>query len=166
MTLIHYEWLGSLSGANAELHLRGKSQRSVRLPLPQDAGDALLAYIEKTRPRVPEGTVSCDGTRPVEASLRKAQHLTQVQLAQMLGISQQHMASFEKGVRKIPASMLPTLAQVFGVSVDTLLGVGEGKSKRGPTPRLHQQLEQLVRLPRAKQRFVMQMLDTVLQQSG
>ena len=29
----------------------------MRLPLPQDAGDALLAYIEQTRPRVNEQTV-------------------------------------------------------------------------------------------------------------
>ena len=100
------------------------------------------------------------------ADLRKEQRLTQVQLAEILGISQQHMASFEKGIRKIPASMLPTLAQVFGVSVDELLGVNNGKSKRGPTPKLQRQIEQLQRLPKTKQRFVMEMLDTVLQQAS
>ena len=100
------------------------------------------------------------------ATLRKEQRLTQVQLAEILGISQQHMASFEKGIRKIPSSMLPTLAQVFGTSADELLGVGNSKRKRGPTPKLQRQIEQIQKLPRTKQRFVMQMLDTVLQQSG
>ena len=33
----------------------GKSRRSVRLPLPQDVGDAVLAYIENGRPPVAEG---------------------------------------------------------------------------------------------------------------
>lgn len=100
------------------------------------------------------------------ATLRKAQRLTQVQLAEILGISQQHMASFEKGIRKIPSSMLPTLAQVFGTSVDELLGIHSGKPKRGPAPMLQRQIEAIQKLPRSKQRFVMQMLETVLQQGG
>ena len=100
------------------------------------------------------------------ATLRKEQRLTQAQLAEILGISQQHVASFEKGIRKIPSSMLPTLAQVFGTSADELLGVGNSMRKRGPTPKLQRQIEQIQQLPRTKQRFVMQMLDTVLQQSG
>jgi hypothetical protein len=47
-----------------------------------------------------------------------------------------------------------------------LLGTSNGKSKRGPTPKLQRQIEQLQRLPKTKQRFVMEMLDTVLQQTG
>lgn len=38
--------------------------------------------------------------------------------------------------------------------------------KRGPTPKLQRQLERLSRLPKAKQKFVSEMLDTVLQQAG
>jgi hypothetical protein len=41
-----------------------------------------------------------------------------------------------------------------------------GKLKRGPTPKLQQQLEQISQLPRAKQRFVIEMLDTVLERAG
>lgn len=36
------------------LRVCGKNRQEVRLPLPQDAGDALLAYIERGRPRVAE----------------------------------------------------------------------------------------------------------------
>jgi len=39
--------------------------------------------------------------------------MTQGQLAEFLGISPQHMASLEKGIRKVPASILPTLARLF-----------------------------------------------------
>ena len=39
---------------NALLIVHGKGRRSVRLPLPQDAGDAILAYIERGRPLVTE----------------------------------------------------------------------------------------------------------------
>ena len=38
-------------------------------------------------------------------------------------------------------------------------------NKRGPAPKLQQQLEQVSRLPKAQQKFVTQMLDTVLQQT-
>lgn len=98
------------------------------------------------------------------ASLRKEQHLTQVQLAKLLGISQQHMASFEKGIRKIPASMLPSLSEVFAVPLESLLGIPQKKAKRGPAPKLQRQVELIGQLPRTKQRFVMEMLDAVIQQ--
>ena len=100
------------------------------------------------------------------ATLRKAQHITQVQLAEFLGISQQYLQAFEAGRRKVPSSMLPKLAQLFGVSLEQLLGMPEPVTKRGPTPKLQRQIEQLQRLPKTKQRFVMQMLDTVLQQAS
>ena len=100
------------------------------------------------------------------AILRKAQHITQVQLAEHLGISQQYLQAFEAGRRKVPSSMLPTLAQLFGISLEQLLGMPEPTTKRGPSPKLQRQIEQLQRLPKTKQRFVMQMLDTVLQQAS
>ena len=100
------------------------------------------------------------------ATLRKAQNMTQGQLAAYLGISQQHMASFEKGIRKVPASMLPMLAQLFGVSVDELIGLKDTAAKRGPMPKLQRQIEQVALLPKAKQKFVSEMLETVIQQTA
>ena len=49
--------LGDIDWRRARLHVRGKSRRRVGLPLPQDAGDALLDYIERARPRVDEDKV-------------------------------------------------------------------------------------------------------------
>lgn len=100
------------------------------------------------------------------SELRKEQHLTQVQLAEHIGFSQQQVASFEAGRRKIPASLLPILAELFVVPIEDLLGISEQKSKRGPAPKLQRQIEQISRLPKTKQRFVMEMLDTVLQQAS
>ena len=97
---------------------------------------------------------------------RKEIGLTQIKLAKILGISQQHMGSFENGIRKIPASMLPTLAELFGISLEALYGQEETNksTKRGPTPKLLKQVEQLASLPKSKQKFVMEMLDTVIKQ--
>jgi len=100
------------------------------------------------------------------AKMRKASNLTQVQLAEILNISQQHMASFEAGIRKVPASFLPLLAKTFYTSVDDLLGIENKAAKRGPMPKLQQQMQQLSSLPKTKQKFVSEMLDTVLQQAS
>ncbi len=51
LKLADIDWMG------ARLRVDGKSRRSAQLPLPQDAGDALLAYIEQTRPAVREDHV-------------------------------------------------------------------------------------------------------------
>ena len=44
--------LDDIAWANGTLRVRGKGRREIRLPLPQDAGDALLGYLETTRPSV------------------------------------------------------------------------------------------------------------------
>ena len=44
--------LSDVNWTSGMLHLSGKARREVRLPLPQDVGDALLAYIEQERPCV------------------------------------------------------------------------------------------------------------------
>jgi transcriptional regulator with XRE-family HTH domain len=102
------------------------------------------------------------------AALRKECGLTQTQLGEMIGVSQQQVVSFEKGRRKVPVSALPKLSEALGVPVEELIGIEHEHKpgKRGPTPKLQRQLEELQKLPRSKQRFVTEMLDTVLQQAG
>jgi transcriptional regulator with XRE-family HTH domain len=98
------------------------------------------------------------------AGLRKAKGLTQVQLAERLGVSQQAVTAYESGNRRVPISTLPALADVLGVSIEELIGAPPKRTagKRGPPPKLQQQLEQIGRLPKAKQRAVVQVLDAVL----
>ena len=106
------------------------------------------------------------GTRIALA--RKGQNLTQTDLALSLGVAQQTLAHYEGGRLRLPASMLPVLAQVLGLTTEELLGqnVDKASSKRGPTPRLQQQIDRISQLPKPKQRFVMEMLDTVLAQAS
>lgn len=101
------------------------------------------------------------------AATRKALGITQVQLAELLGVAQQTMAHYEGGSVRIPVETLAQLAQHLNTSVEVLISTQNAKtrSKRGPASRLEQQLEQVSRLPKAQQKFVSQMLDTVLQQA-
>ena len=102
------------------------------------------------------------------AERRKALGMTQTQLAEHLGIAQQTMAHYEGGTLRIAVALLAPLSNVLGMSLEELVGTPARRTggKRGPAPKLQQQLEQVSRLPRAQQRFVMQMLDTVLQQAS
>lgn len=100
------------------------------------------------------------------AQLRKDQGITQVQLAEQLGVSQQTITAYEVGRRRIQVSALPTIAKTLRVPIEDLLNAStKTASKRGPASKLQQQLEQISRLPKAQQKFVSQMLDTVLQQA-
>ena len=68
--------------------------------------------------------------------------------------------------RRIQVSALPTIAKTLRVPIEDLLNAStKTASKRGPASKLQQQLEQISRLPKAQQKFVSQMLDTVLQQA-
>lgn len=97
------------------------------------------------------------------AALRKENHLTQVQMARQLGVSQQQIASYEAGRVKIPLSMLPKLSAVLAASVDEIVGL-QKQTRRGPTSRLQQQLDLIGHLPRARQKFIIEMLDAVIHQ--
>jgi transcriptional regulator with XRE-family HTH domain len=104
------------------------------------------------------------GARLAEA--RKAQRMTQVQLADALGIAQQTLAHYEGGRIRIQIATLAAMAQVLRFSIDDMLiGRTPGRARRGPASKLEQQLDAIAQLPKAKQRFVIDMLDTVLAQS-
>jgi transcriptional regulator with XRE-family HTH domain len=100
------------------------------------------------------------------AELRKAQGITQIQMAETLGVSQQTVNSYEVARRRIPVSALPVLAKLLTVSIDELLGETplETSGKRGPVSKLQQQIDRVNQLPRSKQKFVIEMIDTVIQQ--
>ena len=98
------------------------------------------------------------------AQLRKDQGITQVQMAEWLGVSQQTVNAYEVGRRRIQVSALPTVAKLLGVALEELIGEEQKPGKRGPAPKLQRQIERIQELPKPKQRFVMEMLETVLAQ--
>jgi len=100
------------------------------------------------------------------AELRKARGLTQAQLAERLDVGQQHVASFEVGRRRVPVSQLSPLADALGVSIEELLGTQPKAKRRGPPPKLERHLQRIAQLPKARQRFVLEVLDSVLQQAA
>lgn len=106
------------------------------------------------------------------AEQRKAHAITQVQLAEQLGISQQAMNSFEKGRRRVPVSLLPVIAQALDTTLDALVAdntvptIKSAPKKRGPAPKIQQQLERVAALPKSEQRVIAKVLDSMLAQSS
>ncbi len=93
------------------------------------------------------------------------QGITQVQLAERLGVSQQTITAYEVGRRRIQVSALPVIAQALGVGIEDLVSANAKPAKRGPAPKIQQQLERVSQLPRARQRMVSEVLDSLLAQA-
>lgn len=105
------------------------------------------------------------GARIIQA--RKAQDLTQQQVADRLGVAQHTYAQYELGIRRVPASTLPQLARDLGITMDELMGQNEhARPKPGPVSKLQKQFERIQQFPRTKQRVVMEMLDAFIAQVG
>ena len=102
------------------------------------------------------------------AQLRREQNMTQQQLADALGIAQQTLAHYEVARLRVPASMFPTLSEIFKTPMDVLMGQSAAprSGKRGPASQLQRSIERISELPKPKQRFVMEMLETVLAQAS
>jgi transcriptional regulator with XRE-family HTH domain len=100
------------------------------------------------------------GTRIAER--RKTLGLTQAQLGELVDVTQQQIASFEIGRRRMPISTLPALARALGISIEALIGEQTKSTKRGPAPKLQQQLERIQSLPKAQQKAIAQVIDSVL----
>ena len=99
------------------------------------------------------------------ADARKERGMTQQALAELLGIAQQTLAHYEVARARIAADLLPRLAEALDLSLDELL-MGQPTiripGKRGPASRIEQQLDAITRLPKAKQKVVAELIDSVI----
>lgn len=77
---------------------------------------------------------------------------------------------YEGGTLRVAVALLPPLARALDLTLEEVVGE-EGKpsrtrGKRGPAPKIQQQLEQIEALPKAKQRAIAQVLDSMLAQGS
>lgn len=105
-----------------------------------------------------------DGFGARLAALRKQAGITQTALAQEIGISQRMMAYYEGTGAFAPANLLPALARVLGVSVETLLGTETAKRKsKAVDTRMQRRLQQISNLPPEERRQIMQLVDAFIE---
>ena len=97
------------------------------------------------------------------ARARQAKGLSQSELAELLNVSAKAVDYYERRAHNPSIEFVGKAAEALSVSFEELAGT-ERKSirKPGPSKKLLQQLEQIQRLPKGKQRFVSELLETVL----
>ena len=87
---------------------------------------------------------------------RIAAGLSQKELAELIGETQQNIAFWEQATKPPRSDTLPKLAKVLGVKVEDILSVDGTVIKRGgPTGRLQALFEEASRLPRSQQEKLM-----------
>ena len=98
------------------------------------------------------------------ARLRKQAGLTQTALAQEIRISQRMMAYYEGPTAFPPATLLPAIARVLGISVEALLGTETAKRKsKAVDTRMQRRLQQIAGLPTDERRQIMQLVDAFIE---
>ena len=97
------------------------------------------------------------------ARYRSEAGLTQKDLGEQIGLKQQLVAAYEKGTRRIPASLLEPICQSLGIHVDELLGIEVEESKRrGPAPFVQKKVEQIQQLPLSQRKSLLDTIDNYL----
>lgn len=76
------------------------------------------------------------------SALRKGQNMTQMELADRLGISFQAVSNWERGNTMPDISKLPELAEIFHVTTDELLGETSGLVRSAAKGEMQQYMEQ------------------------
>ena len=74
------------------------------------------------------------------ASLRKENGMTQLDLAEKMGVTDKAVSKWERDLSCPDANTIPKLAEVFGISVDELMQIkaeAQGDGKKNITPLVH-----------------------------
>jgi len=104
-----------------------------------------------------------EGFGPRLAAIRKQRGVTQAQLGEAVGVSNRVIAYYETESGQPPGALLIDLCKALKVSADELLGIKPPKEPKDPkATRLLNRLKQVVKLPPAQQRAILQHIDGLI----
>lgn len=112
----------------------------------------------RAKPATPESTI---GSRISE--IRKRQAMTQVQLAEVLGMDQSLLSRYERGALRLHGALVADLARALHVSADEILGLKEPKNGSPLAERrVVRRIQEIERLPRRKKEALLSTIDSFL----
>jgi transcriptional regulator with XRE-family HTH domain len=95
--------------------------------------------------------------------LRKANGLTQEQLALSMGISRKQIADYETGKVRMNDEMVVRFAITLKVSADELLGLkNQDLGTEAPALRITKRLREIQELPESKRKAILKTLDDLI----
>lgn len=97
------------------------------------------------------------------ARIRRERGMTQVELAQSLGVAQPVVSDYERGELRLHGQLIVKLSEVLGVSSEELLGLKKAPSNGVlKNRRLLRRLQAIERLPRRDQQALLRTIDRFL----
>ena len=103
------------------------------------------------------------------ARLRRDKGLTQVELAERLGVTQPAVSDYENDDIRVPADVVVEIATILGVSTDELLGLKESPARAASSPknrRLYRRLQDIEKLPRRDQQALLRTIEAFLSKAS
>lgn len=113
----------------------------------------------------PEGSSLHEAIGQRIAECRHRLGLTQGELGDLIGYSQQHVGAFEAGRRRVPTSSLAAISRALGVRPEVLLleaPAGDSRPASPPRMRLADAVRRLEALPLRHRRVVLRLLEVAL----
>jgi transcriptional regulator with XRE-family HTH domain len=96
-------------------------------------------------------------------AIRKHRGLTQVEIAEKLGISQSLVSDYERGELRLHGALVAGFAKALNVSADEVLGLKPIESKHTQNGRLLRRLRRIEELPASDQKAVLKFLEALLE---
>jgi transcriptional regulator with XRE-family HTH domain len=116
----------------------------------------------KKAPESSQGSHETIGQRL--ARLRRERGMTQVELAERLGVAQPVVSDYERGELRLHGQLIVQLSQILGVSSEELLGLTKPASNGTiKNRRLLRRLQEIERLPRRDQQALLRTIDRFLE---
>jgi transcriptional regulator with XRE-family HTH domain len=104
---------------------------------------------------------------PAPALTRRERGLTQVELAERVGIAQPIVSDYERGELRLHGQLIVRLTEILGVTADELLGLAPASPARPVTHRrLVRRLQAIDRLPRRDQQALYRTIDAFLKSAA
>jgi transcriptional regulator with XRE-family HTH domain len=102
------------------------------------------------------------------AHIRKEKGVTQVELANRVGIVQNLVSAYECGRLRLQAEMAIRFAKALGVSADELLGLKKPAQEAGTARnrRLRRSVQEIEKLPRRDQEALLRTIEAFLAKAG
>ncbi len=126
-----------------------------------------MEYVVARKPRTRRDASGAESQGDRLARLRKDRGLTQVELAEKLGVTQSFVSQAERNDLRLNSEMIVELTRILRVSADELLGLKPLEKSGGvQSRRLLRRLKEIDALPKRDQQALLRTIDAFIQRAS